>query len=299
MTSRKPVIIGLGEVLWDMLPGGKILGGAPANFAYHCRQIGAESYVVSAVGKDDLGCEILEVMGRLQLPTEYVQIEENHPTSTVTVKLNHAGHPDYTIHQNVAWDYMPVEERSLELMAAADAICFGTLAQRSPLTRKSVNSYLEAAGPDCLKVFDINLRQTYFTQETLENSLGIANILKLNDDELEVLAEMFSLGDDQPVQAEKLMRMFDLQLVALTKGEAGSSLFTAKESSDYLSDPVKTEDTVGAGDSFTAAMIMGLLKGLNLKDLHRLASDLAAFVCTQKGATPGLPEGLINELQSL
>jgi len=292
MTIRKPVIIGLGEVLWDMLPGGKILGGAPANFAYHCRQIGAESYVVSAVGKDDLGCEILEVMERLQLPTEYIQIEENHPTSTVTVKLNHAGHPDYTIHQNVAWDYMPLEERSLELMAAADAICFGTLAQRSPLSRKSVNSYLEAAGPDCLKVFDINLRQTYFTRETLENSLGTANILKLNDDELEVIAGMFSLGGTQPRQAEKLMQMFDLQLVALTKGEAGSSLFTAEESSDYLSDPVKTEDTVGAGDSFTAAVTIGYLQGLPLETIHTQASQRAAYVCSRRGAMVSVPEHL-------
>lgn len=293
-----PVIIGLGEILWDMLPGGKVLGGAPANFAYHCRQLGAESYVVSAVGKDDLGCEILELLEKLHLPLEHVHVEERHPTGTVTVRLDGAGHPTYIIHKNVAWDYIPVEEGSMGVFDAADAVCFGSLAQRSPLSRKSVNSYLKATPSGCLRVFDINLRQDYYGKEVLERSLQVADVLKLNDEELEVVSRIFSLEGREDVLLESLLHTFDLKIVALTKGSEGSVLLTGMERSEYRSEPVQSVDTVGAGDSFTAAMVMGYLRGLRLKDIHRLASDIASFVCTQKGATPDLPESIIKEINT-
>lgn len=290
------MIIGLGEILWDMLPGGKMLGGAPANFACHCSQLGAESYVISAIGKDDPGCEILENMEQLSLSTEYLFIEETYPTSTVTVKLDPEGHPQYTIHKNVAWDYIPVEEGALDLALGADAICFGSLAQRSPISRKSIQSYLGHTGEDCLRVFDINLRQEYYTRNILEASLTVADLLKLNDEELIVLAELFKLEGTEDDQLGSLIENYNLKLIALTKGADGSILYTGSERSDYQSETVHVEDTVGAGDSFTAGMVMGYLKGMSLKELHILASELSAFVCTQKGATPGIPDELKSKI---
>ena len=297
MDTRKPLIIGLGEILWDMLPGGKVLGGAPANFAYHCSQLGSESYVISAIGKDDLGCEILENMEELGLPTEYLFIEERVPTGTVTVKLDAKGHPEYTIHQNVAWDYIPVEQSALDLVSGAEAICFGSLAQRSPISKKSIQSYLEQASDGCLRVFDVNLRQNYYTRELLERSLDFADVLKLNDDELVILTELFSLKGNEDEMIGSLVQTYGLQLLALTRGAEGSTLHNGSERSDYKTEAVSTVDTVGAGDSFTAAMVMAYLKGMPLKDMHRLASELAAFVCTQKGATPAIPPDLLSEIQ--
>jgi fructokinase len=295
METTKPVIIGLGEILWDMLPGGKVLGGAPANFAYHCNQLGAESFVVSAVGTDGPGCEILELMDELRLPREHIHVEERFPTGTVTVRLDHSGHPSYTIHTNVAWDHIPAVEGAEDVFQWADAVCFGSLAQRSSTSRNTIRSYLKVTKPDCLRVFDINLRQSYYTRDVIEASLQVANVLKLNDDEMEVLSEMFSLAGEEDDRLESLMDSFNLKIIALTKGSEGSTLLTASERSEYRSEAVQSIDTVGAGDSFTAALVMGLLRGLELRDIHRLASDIAAFVCTRKGATPRLPEAYTSQ----
>jgi fructokinase len=294
--SKKPVIIGLGEILWDMLPGGKVLGGAPANFAYHCSQLGAESYVISAIGKDDLGSEIRENMDRLNLASLHLFTDERIPTSTVTVRLDAQGHPEYTIHENVAWDHLPVEQPALDLVSDADAICFGSLAQRSPVSRRSILSYLEHTRDDCLRVFDINLRQHYYSREVLEKSLDVADVLKLNDEELAILSELFSLKGSESQRMDSLFRTYDLTLVALTRGAEGSTLYNGSERSDYRAEAVRVMDTVGAGDSFTAAMVMAYLRGWSLNDMNRLASDLAAFVCTQKGATPTIPPAFIAEL---
>ena len=211
MNRRKPVIIGLGEILWDLLPGGKVLGGAPANFAYHCRMLGTESYVVSSVGKDDLGCEILENMDRLKVAREYISIDESYPTGTVTVRLDEQGHPDYTIHQNVAWDFIPENKDTAEIAAIADVICFGSLAQRSRVSRKSILSYLELASGSCLKIFDINLRQNYYSREVIESSLKFADVLKLNDEELDIVAEMFALKGNETDIANSLIQRFRKQ----------------------------------------------------------------------------------------
>ncbi len=296
MEARKPLIIGLGEILWDMLPGGKVLGGAPANFAYHCSQLGAESYVISAIGKDDPGCELLDRVAQLKLPTEYLFIEERYPTSAVTVRLDAKGHPEYTIHKNVAWDYIPAELAALELVSGADAICFGSLAQRSPISRKSIQAYLDQAADDCIRVFDVNLRQNYYSREILEKSLGFADILKLNDEELVILTDLFSLEGDENELIGSLQQTYDLRLIALTRGGDGSTLYNGAERSDYRTDTILAVDTVGAGDSFTAAIVMAYLKGMTLKDTHRLASEMAAFVCTQKGATPVIPSEFLSEM---
>lgn len=290
------MIIGLGEILWDMLPGGKVLGGAPANFAYHCSQLGAESSVISAIGKDDPGCEILEKVEELSLPTEHLYIEDQFPTSTVTVSLDAKGHPEYTIHENVAWDHIPTEHKALDLVSRADAICFGSLAQRSAISRQSIHAYLDQSSDDCLRVFDINLRQNYYSRDLLEKSLGKADVLKLNDDELIVIRELFSMEGDENELLQSLLLNFNLKLVALTRGADGSTLYNGSERSDYQSDPVHAVDTVGAGDSFTAAMVMSYLQGASLNDMNRRASELAAFVCTRNGATPDIPAGLLSKI---
>lgn len=292
----KPLIVGAGEILWDMLPGGKVLGGAPANFAYHCKKMGAVSFVISAIGKDDPGCEILEQVEALGIPSDFLFIEKQYPTSTVTVTLDEKGHPEYTIHENVAWDHIPADSKALDMMKGADAVCFGSLAQRSPISRKSIQSYLGAVPSDCLRVFDVNLRQHFYSKELIEESLGFADVLKLNDDELLILSELFSLQGGEDKLIETLRQSFNLKLIALTRGDAGSTLFTGTERSDYRSDAVHAIDTVGAGDSFTAAMVMTFLKGKDLKDIHRIASELAAYVCTQNGATPKIPADLLGEI---
>jgi fructokinase len=294
--KNKPIIVGVGEILWDMLPGGKVLGGAPANFAYHCSQLGAESHVISAIGKDESGCEILKKVESLNLSCETLFISEQLPTSTVTVKLDAKGHPEYTIHENVAWDHIHTDGGALEMMKGADAVCFGSLAQRSPVSRKSIQTYLSAASADCLRVFDINLRQHYYSIELIEESLSFTDVLKLNKEELVVLAGLFSLEGDENEMIRSLQNNFDLKLIALTRGGDGSTLFNGTGRSDYRADAVHAVDTVGAGDSFTAAMVMTYLKGMDLKDIHRMASELAAYVCTQKGATPVIPSNLLSEL---
>jgi fructokinase len=291
----KPLIIGLGEILWDILPGGRVLGGAPANFAYHCMQLGADSYAVSAVGKDEDGAGILGLLDELHLSRKHIHIDEEHATGTVTVALDSAGHPSYTIHEHVAWDHIPVTATTTELFMRADAVCFGSLAQRNAVSRKAVRAYLDATGAGCLKIFDINLRQEFYHREILESSLEAADVLKLNDEELPVLSRMFSLhgGEDQILNA--LAETFGLKIIALTRGSEGSTLIIGKERSDFRSEAVKSIDTVGAGDSFTASIVMGYLMGKSQGDIHRLSSDLAAYVCTQKGATPGLPDYLTSE----
>jgi fructokinase len=295
VASNKPVIIGLGEILWDLLPDGKMLGGAPANFAYHCMQMGADSKVVSAIGDDELGKEILAKTNSLGLVTEYIQINTTFDTGKVSVKLDNEGHPTYSIHENVAWDFIEATEKTADLLSSADAICFGSLAQRSTVSRKTINTYLRSAPADCIKVFDINLRQEYFSKELIESSLYDSNILKINDDELEVLSRMFNLGKTENQKIEQLISDFDLTLIALTKGQSGSSIYTRGEISHLYSPKVKVVDTVGAGDSFTAALIVGLLNELEISKIHKLASEISAYVCTQKGATPDIPKELTKD----
>ncbi|MBL7113546.1 MAG: carbohydrate kinase [Bacteroidales bacterium] len=296
MSDNKFVIVGLGEILWDLLPDGKLLGGAPANFAYHCKVLGADAHVISAVGNDELGNEILDKLNILEIPTSNIAIDKKHPTGTVSVKLDERGHPDFTIHQDVAWDYIPFSGETLSLALLANAVCYGSLAQRTGNSKETIINFLENTSTDTLNVFDINLRQEYYSKEIIENTLQLTDVFKLNDDELVVLEGMFSLSGSVREQLDKLLQTFDLKMVALTKGDKGSELLTAGEYSVYVSPGVKVADTVGAGDSFTAALVMGMLNDVPLKELHKRASDLAAFVCTQKGATPEVPENVLQNL---
>lgn len=288
-------LVGLGEILWDMLPAGKQLGGAPANFAYHARALGAEGVVVSCIGDDELGKEILSQLGSLGLDCGYIAVDKAHRTGTVTVKLDADGVPDFTIHENVAWDVIPLDAGLLELAGRADAVCFGSLCQRSDVSRNTVRRFLEKTKPECLRIFDINIRQSYYSKDIVGAMLEASNVLKLNDDELPLVAEMLDIkGAESEILAELVAR-YGLRLVVLTKGAEGSRLYgTDGDSKSKGVPPEKIADTVGAGDAFTAAVAVGLLNGNGLEQINAHANRVASFVCSEHGATPKLPDDLIH-----
>lgn len=285
-------LIGIGEVLWDMLPQGRQMGGAPANFACHAAALGAEAHVLSRVGNDEPGRSIISRLALLDVATNAIQIDPQFPTGTVDVELAPDGQPRFTILQNVAWDHIADEASGRQLVLDADAVCFGTLAQRNSVSRESIRSLLKSLPTDKLRIFDVNLRQDFYSPEIIEVSLNLANILKVNETELPILAELFHLAGDEQKQLTALAERFALQVVAYTRGSAGSLLYAAPHWSHHPSIPVTVADTIGAGDSFTAALAMGLLEGWPLSEVHHRAASIAAYVCSQPGATPALPEDL-------
>jgi fructokinase len=290
--NAHPVVVGLGEVLWDLLPGGKKFGGAPANFAYHAKAFGAETHVVSCVGRDALGDEILQHLDSLQLHREYVGLDESHPTGTVSVELDAAGKPTYVIHENVAWDFIRTQRQMMDLAERADAVCFGTLAQRSAVSRETIGEFVAATREECLRIFDINLRQHYYNAEIISAGLGWASVLKLNDEELPVVARLLSIPGEERDVLGTLCRRFHLDLIALTKGPQGSVLYAGNACSVQPGQPTQVVDTVGAGDAFTAALAMGLLAQVDLDAINEHANRVAGYVCGQAGATPTMPAEL-------
>lgn len=291
-----PVVVGLGEVLWDILPTGRQFGGAPANFAYHAKAMGAETYVVSCIGGDPLGDEILKRLEAIELSCEYVAVDAQHPTGTVSIELDNDGKPTYVIHENVAWDFIPARPELQNLAARADCVCFGSLAQRSAVSRTTIRDFVTATRDDCLRIFDVNLRQHYFNIDTIAPGLSWATVLKLNDEELPVLAELLSIEGSATEMLAAFCRRFNLDLIALTKGGQGSLLFTLDAHSIQPGLPVEIADTVGAGDAFTAALALGLLAGLPLDTIAANANRVAAYVCSRHGATPSLPQELLQFL---
>jgi fructokinase len=283
--NQKPLIAGIGEILWDVLPTGKQLGGAPCNFAFHAIQAGCEGFVIGAVGKDDLGDELKKKIIELDMSVKYIQVNE-FPTGTVSVRVDEKGHPDYTINENVAWDHIRWNSGMEDLAKKLDAVCFGSLAQRDMESGHSILSFISALRKDCLKVFDINLRKTYYTKEILLNSLTLTDVLKLNDEELPIIADFFGFDGSSEKQLDQLLKFFNLKYVIYTMGSKGSLIKSNNELSFSDAPFVQIEDTVGAGDSFTAVFTSGILKGIPLTKIHRKASEIAAYVCTQKGATP-------------
>lgn len=281
--ERKKVIVGIGELLWDMLPSGKAIGGAPANFAYHAGRLGEEGWVVSAVGDDALGHEILDVLDEKRLHSLVAMVDK--PTGTVQVSLDDAGVPTYTIVEDVAWDHIPFTPKMQDLASRADAVCFGSLVQRNG-SRASVLKFLEAVPASALKVFDINLRQHFYTPEILRKSLEIADVLKINDEEIVILSEMFGLGSDPREACRKLIRQYSLRFVLLTKGAQGSEVISPDEVIPQGVGKVDVVDTVGAGDAFTAAFTVAYLRGDSLADAQKLAGEVTAYVCSHKGAMP-------------
>ena len=282
-------LIGLGEVLWDLLPAGRQLGGAPANFTYHARALGADARIVSRVGRDANGRELLEQLGRLGVPTDCVEVDAELPTGTVGVELAADGQPQYRIHENVAWDAIAGEAAARAAVKQADAVCFGTLAQRSQTSRKSIRTLVELTSPTALRILDANLRQNYFSPALVEESLALVNVLKVNDAELSQLAAMFRLRGDVREQIAEIAGRFHLQLVACTRGGQGSLLFSKGRWSEHSGTATTVVDTIGAGDSFTAAMLLGYLAGWDLDSINNRANQIAAYVCSCAGGTPQLP----------
>ena len=284
-------VTGLGEVLWDVLPGGRKLGGAPSNFAFHAGQFGLDALAVSAVGTDDLGAETLSELRSKGL--DYIIPRVDFPTGTVGVTLDEDGVPSYSITEGVAWDNIPFTPEIAASAAACRCVCFGSLAQRSEVSRATIRSYLAAMPADSMKILDINLRGHYYSREVIDSSLQACNILKINDEELAVFGRLFSLPETEVRdRCMTILQRWGLMCVVLTCGVNGSYVFSADEMSFFQTPSVMVADTVGAGDSFTGAFAASLLHGLSLADAHRRAVDVSAYVCTQSGAMPPLPERL-------
>ena len=290
--AHRPIVVGLGEVLWDLLPSGRQLGGAPANCAFHADRLGAQGTIVSSVGADELGRELLECLETLGLDTRYVCVEPGHPTGTVSVELDQQGGPRYVIHAPVEWDYIPFTPELAGLAERADAVCVGSLAQRSAVSQQTIQRFLAATAPACLRVFDLNLRQHFYDREVIEQTLKRCQVLKLNEAEWPLLARLLDAPPDVPAGVEQLRQQWGLRLIAWTRGGNGSELYSAENVSRRAAPVVRVVDTVGAGDAFTAALVMGLLRGDSLEGVHERATRLAAYVCTQSGATPEHHEGL-------
>lgn len=289
----KNLVVGMGEALWDVLPEGKKIGGAPANFAYHVSQFGLPSCVVSAVGDDALGHEIIDNLTSKGLSLLIVKVP--YPTGTVQVEIDPAGIPQYEIKENVAWDNIPFTDTLEDLARNTQAVCFGSLAQRNVVSRETINRFLDVM-PDndsTLRVFDVNLRQGFYTKEILTNSMERCNILKINDEELVTVSRMFGYpGIDLQDKCWILLGKYNLKMLILTCGINGSYVFS-KGSMSYFETPnVEVADTVGAGDSFTGSFVASVLSGKPVAEAHRIAVNVSAYVCTQAGAMAVVPENL-------
>lgn len=291
MNNNRPTIVALGEVLWDMLPGGKKIGGAPLNFACHATQLGCKGVMVSSIGKDALGDELLEGIAPIGVELSFVQ-RSDRPTSKVDVVVDSQGTPQYIINEGVAWDHILFTPEMDALAQKADAVCWGSLAARSETSRTTIIRFVESTREDCLKVFDINIRQHYYDKEFINWGLTQANVLKLNDDELPLLQGYYSLMGDPIEQCRELLERFGLRYVVYTCGSKESVVVGAEDISRIDTPKVEVVDTVGAGDSFTAAFVSGLIRGDSIAETHRHAVDIAAYVCTQAGAIPALPVNL-------
>lgn len=280
----KRVVIGVGELLWDVLPSGRRMGGAPVNFTYYAERGGCRAFAVSAIGRDASGEELLGEFRGIGLDDSLLQ-RNGYPTGSVDVRVDSEGIPTYDIHENVAWDHIEADAGTLEAVSVADAVCWGTLAQRNPASRAAIVSIVDAAPESALRVFDINLRQEYYSAETVTASLRRADILKLNDDELVVLSSFYALCGDVEVRLRRLCEMFRLRYVVYTEGATGSRVVGCDGTCSRIPTPhVKVADTVGAGDSFTATFVSMLLHGHPLRECHERAVEVAAEVCTCSGA---------------
>jgi fructokinase len=285
-------VVGIGEVLWDLLPSGPQLGGAPGNFAYQARQLGAKAHVITRVGGDEYGRRAVQRLKEMDIDGGTVQVDSHLPTGTARVVLGTDGTPQFTIVDGVAWDFLALTEEALKAVRNANAVCFGSLAQRNRAAGLVIRQLVEATPVESLRVFDVNLRQGHYNWETIEQSLAIANVLKMNDQELAILSPKLELSGTVNQMVAQLADRFELELVAITRAERGSLLYQNGNWSELPGRKMDIADTVGAGDAFTAALVMGLLNQFALEDIHRIAADVASFVCSQPGATPVLPAHL-------
>ena len=295
MTNQRHKIVGLGEILWDLLPNGKQLGGAPANFAYISTLLGNEGIVASRIGHDALGGEAVRQLTQLGVTTAFIQQDAVHPTGTVLVEVDHAGQPKFQIAQGVAWDFLECTAGWQSLAAQADAICFGSLAQRTPTGRRAIQEFLGAARPETVRIFDVNLRQAFFTKEILTESMKFADIVKLNHEELPRIMELFGLEHrDEIASADSLVELHHLKLVCVTRGCRGSLLISEGALNEHPGFRIQVADTIGAGDAFTAALVHEYMRGSSLPELNETANRAGAWVASQVGATPAPGEGGIR-----
>jgi fructokinase len=294
VASKGKIVVGLGELLWDLLPAGKQLGGAPANFAYITTLLGGQGIPLSRVGKDDLGAHALRRLTQLGFRTALVQIDARHPTGTVKVELT-SGQPRYEISECAAWDFLEWTPEWESLARQADAVCFGSLAQRSPRSRETIRSFLRATSPRAVHIFDVNLRGDFYSPELLSESMSLADVVKLNDEELPRVMEVGGLAHtNEKSSAEKLLRLYDLDLVCITRGNRGSLLVSKSGSNEHPGFRVKVADTIGAGDAFTAGLTHEYLHGASLDGMNEVANLLGAWVASQAGATPTPKQGALE-----
>ena len=295
MENQKRYVVGLGEVLWDVLPEGKKLGGAPANFAYHAGQFlgNNNTIAISALGEDRLADETIEALREHGLNDLLPRVP--YPTGTVQVTLDEQGIPTYDIKENVAWDNIPFDNDIQQIARNCRAVCFGSLAQRNVVSRETIHKFLDATPDDCLKIFDINLRQQFYTKENIKESIQRCNILKINDEELVLIGRMFGYpGLDIENKCWLILGKYNLDMLVLTCGTNGSYVFTPGQMSFQPTPKVEVADTVGAGDSFTGSFCAAILNGKPVAEAHKKAVAVSAFVCTQNGAMPILPPELLD-----
>ncbi|MGA8272042.1 MAG: carbohydrate kinase [Candidatus Sulfotelmatobacter sp.] len=296
MLSKRNTVVGLGELLWDLFPAGKQLGGAPANFAYITSLLGDDGIPASRLGEDSLGAEAIRRLGDLGLSTEFVQQDTERPTGTVKVEVDSAGQPCFEIAESVAWDFFDWTPSWQTLAQKADAVCFSTLAQRSQCSRATMRNFLLGTRSDAVRICDVNLRQNFFTAEVVAESMKLATVVKLNHEELPRVMRLFELehrSDED--SARRLLSSYDLDLICITRGTNGSLLISAGERVEHPGFKVKVADTVGAGDAFTAALVHGYLRGTPLAQTNETANRVGAWVASQPGATPAPKAGDLNE----
>lgn len=287
----KRLVVGLGEVLWDMLPEGRKIGGAPVNFAYHAGQFGIDTMAVSAIGNDKLGEDTIAEMNGKHLNHIFPSVP--YPTGSVQVSLDEKGVPAYDIKENVAWDNIPFTNEIESVARSCRAVCFGSLAQRNAVSRNTIRKFIESTPNGCIRIFDINLRQNFYTSNVIHDSLELCNILKINDEEIMLVSRMFNY-DSSNIEnvCRTIMEGFSLEMVILTCGTKGSYILTKGGVSFMPTPKVNVADTVGAGDSFTGSFCAAILRGLPVAEAHKKAVEVSAYVCTQNGAMPEIPESM-------
>lgn len=292
-------ILGLGEILWDLLPEGKKLGGAPTNFAYFANVLGQDGVVASKIGKDPLGKEIVSEMEKLGLASKYIQTDKKYPTGTVGVELDKNGQPDYIIYRNVAWDHLELNKDWEILAKEAKAICFGTLAQRSKESKETINNFLNLSSSTAIKFLDLNIRQDFFSVDLIIDSIRMADMLKLNTSELKLIRELLKYPDKMAEKelCLKIIDEFELQLLCLTRGEDGSLILNKEDYYDHPGYKASVMDTIGAGDAFSAAVVIQYLKGKTIREISDSANRLGAWVSSRSGPTPRIDKDFLSSIK--
>jgi len=299
MSAKTYMIVGLGEILWDLFPEGKQLGGAPANFAYIANMLGDRGIIASRVGADPLGEEVCEKLAILGLEESFLQRDSIHPTGTVKVHIDRKGQPSFEITEPVAWDFLAWEPRWSSLARQADAVCFGSLAQRSPGSRETIRAFLKATRPGTARIFDVNLRQAFYSGEVIRESVKLADIIKLTHEELPRVMELLGLPhDDDPSSARRLLRACGAQLVCVTRGASGSLLVSESASDEHPGLRVPVVDTVGAGDGFAAALVHHFLRGAVLARMNDAANRMGAWIVGCAGATPPPDPAILQQVRA-